>query len=103
MTAYAAGYDYWRQSDVLRRISITAIVLILALAVEQVGSKLISCLPSSPDPIACSPPEVAPPHTDSETPDQDQLPPVGLRFATVPTSTSAMPCFEPGPKHSTPR
>jgi len=102
MTAYAAGYDAWlRQGQLLRRISITAIALVLALAVEQVGSKLISCLPSSPDPIACSPPEIAPPHTDNETPDDpNQSPTVTPWLATVASATSAMPCFDPDPKHS---
>jgi hypothetical protein len=99
MTVYADHGSWLHQPDVLRRISITAIVVILALAAEQGFNKLISCLPSWPDPIACSPPEVVLPHTDNEK--QDQLPPVRLRFATVASATTATPCSDPGPKHST--
>jgi hypothetical protein len=86
--------------DALRHLRIIAGVLIVVVALHQIGSELVSCLMgSSPDPIACNRPEVALPHVDNKGHAPGQV----LHkapFAIVTSATSVTPCFNPGPKHS---
>ena len=101
MSALAVCLDPYRIArEVLRHLGIIAVVLIAALALYQIADNLVSCLKGlSPDPIACSPPDVTLPHTDNEWPPRGQM--VGTpRFTVVTSATSVTPCFNPGPKHS---
>lgn len=82
--------------ELVHQLRVIAVVLIAALALYQIADNLVSCLKGlSPDPIACSPPDVTLPHTDSERPwpgqALDKAP-----FATVLSATSVTPCFNPG-------
>ena len=87
--------------DALRHLRIIAGVLIVVVALHQIGSELVSCIMgSSPDPIACNQPEVALPHVADN---EGQAPGQVLHkapFAIVTSATSVTPCFNPDPKHS---
>jgi hypothetical protein len=86
--------------EALRHLRIIAGVLIVVVALHQIGSELVSCLMGlSPDPIACNQPEVALPDTDNEGPALGQVLDKAP-FAIVTSATSVTPCFNPGPKHS---
>jgi hypothetical protein len=85
--------------EALRHLRIIAGVLIVVVALHQIGSELVSCLMGlSPDPIVCNQPEVALPHTDNERPAPGQVLDKAP-FAIVTSATSVTPCFNPGPKH----
>jgi hypothetical protein len=73
--------------ELVHQLRVIAVVLIAALALYQIADNLVSCLKGlSPDPIACSPPDVTLPHTDSERPWPGQ---VLAPFATVLSATRA--------------
>ena len=91
------------QGALLRRISIIALGVALALALHQIGSDLVDCLRTSdPDPFACDLPEIMFPHTtDTEDHTPGQLPPISQFVLTSTTSISTFPpCFRPGSKQS---
>jgi hypothetical protein len=89
-----------RQSELLRRVAIGAFGLSLLIALHQYGSTLITCFNTSPDPTACSVPEVTLPHTDTEGRDPPgQLPGSSQFFMTKAASASSVtPCSDPNVK-----
>jgi len=90
------------QSELLRRIAIGALGLSLLIALHQYGSTLITCFNMSPDPTACSVPEVTLPHTDTEGPDTPgQVPSSSQFFMTKITSASSItPCSDRDVKYT---
>jgi hypothetical protein len=102
VSALAVSLDFHHIArEVLRHSRIIAVVLVAALALYQIADNLVSCLKGlSPDPIACSPPDVTLPHTDNERPAPGQALLDRARLTVVLSATSVTPCFNPGPKHS---
>jgi hypothetical protein len=83
--------------EVQRHLRIITVAVIVAFALHQWGSELVSCFLRSPDPIVCSPPDIILPHADNERPEPGQALDKAL-FTTVVSATSVTPCFNPGPK-----
>jgi hypothetical protein len=83
--------------ELVRQLRVIAVVLIAALALYQIGDHLVSCLKRlSPDPIACSPPDVTLPHTDNERPEPGQALSKSPFASVLSATTAAMPCFSQG-------
>jgi hypothetical protein len=100
MSAVAVCFDPHRiVREVVRHLRIIAAVVIIAVALHQIGGELVSCFTgsSSPDPIVCNAPEVVLPHVDNEKPDPGSLL-VDKPSTIVTSATSVTPCFNGGPK-----